>query len=332
VTRDDILRSMFATGGFGLEIGPSYNPLVPKSQGFNVEVLDHASQTELIEKYRDIDHTRIEPVDHVCDGRSFTETIGGKGRYDFIVASHVIEHAPDLITFLRDCEDLLRSDGVLVLAVPDKRHCFDVLRPVSTTGAALQAFHERRTRHAPGVIFDHVSSLTRRGGITGWHILDRQPFSLGHTLDEAKGHFDAALAGTTYVDAHAWCFTPASFRLMIRDFNELGLLQLKERAFRTTEWFEFFVVLARDGTGCAMSRLDLLQAVHTELASTADEVLRLTGEMRALERALQGLRDLSAARERDRYLEAVLASTSWRLTRPLRSLGNLLKRGRGTGG
>jgi predicted SAM-dependent methyltransferase len=285
MTRDDILKSMFRIDGRGLEIGPSYNPLLPKAQGFNVEVLDHASQSELIEKYRDeksVDCTRIEHVDHVCDSRPFTETIGARGRYDFVVASHVIEHSPDVVSFLRDCEDLLRPDGVLVLAVPDKRYCFDVMRPVSTSGTALQAFHERRTRHQPGVIFDHMSSFAQRGGISGWHVGDRRPLELSHGLDVAKVHFDAGLTRTGYTDMHAWCFTPSSFRLMVRDFNELGLFGLKEQAFRTTEWFEFFVVLSRDGAGCTTSRLDLLKAVAAELSAATAEVMELKDELEAL--------------------------------------------------
>ena len=267
-----MLISMFATDGLGLEVGPSYNPLLPRSQGYNVEVLDHATQAELMEKYRtdrSIDSNRIEPVDHVWTGGSLAETTGGKGRYDFVVASHVIEHTPDIVTFLRDCEELLRPDGVLVLAVPDKRYCFDAMRPVSTTGAALQAFHERRTRHLPGIVFDHVSSYAMRGGHPGWHANENGRLSLSHTVNQARAHFDQASTAAIYIDAHAWCFTPSSFRLMIRDLNEMGLLQLKEQAFRTTEWFEFFVVLSRRGPGCGTGRLELLETTARELAQSA---------------------------------------------------------------
>jgi len=41
--RNDRIKSMFDTYGFGLEIGPSYNPLLPKAEGYNVEILDYAS-------------------------------------------------------------------------------------------------------------------------------------------------------------------------------------------------------------------------------------------------------------------------------------------------
>ena len=38
--RVQILTSMFDPSGFGLEIGPSYNPLVPKSSGARIETID----------------------------------------------------------------------------------------------------------------------------------------------------------------------------------------------------------------------------------------------------------------------------------------------------
>ncbi len=121
------------------------------------------------------------------------------------------------------------------------------LAAVSTSGAALQAFQERRTRHTPGIIFEHIASFAQRDGASGWPVGDRRPLDIPRTLADAKGHFDAAVASTAYIDIHAWCFTPSSFRLLVRDFNELGLLGLKEQAFRTTEWFEFFVLLSRNG-------------------------------------------------------------------------------------
>ena len=62
----------------------------------------------------------IEEVDFVWRGEPLSQLIGRKGCYDWIIASHVIEHSPDLISFLGQCEMLLKDDGVLSLIVPDK--------------------------------------------------------------------------------------------------------------------------------------------------------------------------------------------------------------------
>ncbi len=334
MTREDTLRAMFRSDGFGLEIGASHNPLLPKAAGFNVETLDHCSQADLLEKYRDdpkADCSRIEAVDYVCDGQSILEAIGQKSRYDFIVASHVIEHTTDLVGFLRDCGELLRPDGVLVLAVPDKRYCFDVLRPVSTTGAALQAHHERRVRHPPGVVFDFLANRATRGGDAEWWARDTRELRLAHSVKAAMEEFDTARTTRAYVDAHEWCFTPSSFRLLLRDFNELGLVELRESTFQTTPRFEFFVVLSRNGPGCTLDRLDLLKAVEAELAEAAEKFPKADTMRQALQRAQTEPRpgDLdgyfATSRDRDAYLESILSSTSWRITRPLRVVSRIIR-------
>ena len=55
------------TSAPGLEIGPSHRPFAPKKEGFNVSILDHLNQEQLIEKYKshNLDLTNIEPVDYI---------------------------------------------------------------------------------------------------------------------------------------------------------------------------------------------------------------------------------------------------------------------------
>ncbi len=47
---------------------------------------------------------------------------------DLLVASHVIEHVPDLITWLREIASVLKPTGQARLAIPDRRYTFDLLR------------------------------------------------------------------------------------------------------------------------------------------------------------------------------------------------------------
>src|SRR5271165_5835014 len=78
--RTTLLRSMLPIGGRGLEIGPGFNPLLPKAEGFQIETADYMDADGLRKKYRDNPHvnvTRIEMVDHVLDqGRTFAEVVG----------------------------------------------------------------------------------------------------------------------------------------------------------------------------------------------------------------------------------------------------------------
>lgn len=114
----------------------------------------------------------------VAERHAALELIGQPGRYDFIFASHVT----DIVRFIRDCEKLLKPDGVLVLVVPDKRFCFDALRPVSTAGQALQAFAEARTCHTAGMLFDHINMISAKAGAITWTEPDLDNIELQHRI------------------------------------------------------------------------------------------------------------------------------------------------------
>src|SRR5262249_19397444 len=265
--RKQLLLSLFDLSGVGLEIGPGFDPLVPKSSGRRIETVDHASAAELREKYRNdakVDLSSIEEVDYVSDGRPLGELIKKPAHYDYIIASHVIEHMPDMLGFLKDCETLLKEDGVLVLAVPDKRRCFDVFQPLSSTGMVLQAHVERRTRATPGLMFDFIAYNGLRDGRIAWNFEDDQPLKFAHDLDFARYGFERALTTDTYFDAHLWRFTPASFRLILNDLYESGHLRLREQFFSESDIFEFFISLSQHGSGCPFDRITLARMIIAE--------------------------------------------------------------------
>lgn len=267
--RRQLLLSMIDTTRLGLEIGAGYNPLLPKAEGWRVETLDHAPREVLVAKYAGaaVDTSRIEPVDHVSAGGSVFEAVGEEGRFAYIVASHVVEHTPDLLRFLLDCQRLLQPDGVLALAVPDKRFSFDVLRPVASTGDVLQAHLEGRTRHTPGRVFDEVAYNVLRGGALAWGPDTAAPMAFFRPLADAQAIFAHARDNDVYIDIHAWQFTPSSFRLIVADLHGIGALALRECAFHPAGG-EFLVGLSRTGAGPEVDRLVLAQRALAEQAQT----------------------------------------------------------------
>ncbi len=256
--------------GLGLEVGPGYNPILPKRAGFRVETIDYADAEHLREKYRDadVDIGRIEPIDYVSRGRSLLETIGERHRYDYIVASHVIEHAPDLLGFLKDCEALLKPEGILSLAVPDKRYCFDIFQPSASTGEIIQAHLDGRRRPSYGSIFDSFAYDAARGGRIGWTPSDSGELAFVHHLASARAIADDALECGRYVDVHVWRFVPSSLRLILHDLRESSFLSLKERDFIDAGG-ELLMTLSQTGVGCPVDRLTLARQVLIEQAGTA---------------------------------------------------------------
>jgi hypothetical protein len=269
LSRIDKALYMIDRKGFGLEIGPSLNPILPKKAGFDVETLDHATAEELRTKYQ-YDPARIdniEAVDYVWHGEPLDELIGAESKYDFIIASHVIEHVPDLVSFLSQCAVLLKPDGVLSLIIPDKRYCFDYLRWPSSTGDVLQAFTEKRTRHKPGTVFDHFANAVTMSSCPTWgpgKAVEELNYVRG--LEQAKQLWQQALTTDDYVDMHGWRFTPSSFKLILDDLYALGLTDMVETCFFETTGCEFYVSLRKSKVPMErkISRLQLAKDAMVE--------------------------------------------------------------------
>ena len=160
--------------------------------------------------------------------------------YDWILSSHNIEHIPNPIRFLQQCSAVLRPRGVLRLAVPDKRFCFDHFRPLSDVSELLQAFHENRMQPTEYQIFREESLQSAPGprGI-GWTPA-RRNLSLYREWFGVNGRVP-----TEYIDTHCWAFTPESFELIILDLVAFGLVDLEIDSISNAFGCEFFVDLRR---------------------------------------------------------------------------------------
>ena len=264
-----------------VEVGPSFSPLAPKRDGWNAFTIDHASREALMEKYAGhpgVDPSRIEEVDFVWQGGSLADAIPADrhGSFDAFIASHVIEHTTDVVTFLKAAETLLRPDGVIVLAIPDKRKCFDFYRNPSTTADALAAFLERRERHDARTQFDYASRMALKGGGPGWNGLDIREACLSNPLEQAPQWLSAA-ASPSYVDAHNWVFVPASFQLMVVELVAMGYLDLRIEALAEAHDTEFYVWLRRGEEPGAAGDLQerrkrLLDRIIVELAEQSRQI------------------------------------------------------------
>lgn len=267
MTRRDKVFRWLKKDGLGVEIGPSHNPLAPKKEGYKVHIIDHMSREGLVAKYKDhkVNLKNIEDVDFVWKGESYAELIGKRQFYDWIIASHVIEHTPDFIGFLKDCDSLLKDDGVLSLVVPDKRFCFDRFRPITGIARVIDSHLQKNVIHTPGVAAEYFLNVVSKGGHIAWDRHHRADYKFVHTIDHARDAIDQIRTKGSYYDVHAWCFTPHSFRLLIHDLRDLGLTAFKEVGFFETVGCEFFVSLSRAGTGVKLDRLQLLAQIEDEL-------------------------------------------------------------------
>jgi predicted SAM-dependent methyltransferase len=184
--RQKVLLHIDKTGQ-GVEIGPSHNPLAPKREGYQVHIIDYMSREQLVVKYtgHNVNLDNIEEVDFVWTGQSFADLTGRPKYYDWVIASHVIEHTPDLVGFLNDCDSLLKDHGVLSLAIPDKRYCFDYYRPITGLARVIDSHHRQDKIHSPGTVAENYLNVVLRNGQIAWEAGTEGPLSLIHTLDGA---------------------------------------------------------------------------------------------------------------------------------------------------
>ncbi len=247
-----------------LEIGPSHAPVAPKSGGWKTHIVDHADQDGLREKYAamGVDVSAIEAVDTVWQGVPLDQCVPVDlvGRFDTLIASHVIEHIPDFISFLKSAERLMAPHGVIALAIPDPRYCFDYFKPRSTTGDVLEAYALRRTGHSIRALWNHAAYSADMDGTGAWaqHPVSRPSF-LAPFADAAALAVDLLrnAADQPYRDTHTWAFTPAGFRLTMLELAQLGLVDWQIDSMDGPHGCEFIVHLRRGITRVANQvRLD----------------------------------------------------------------------------
>lgn len=235
----------------GVEFGPLSRPLAVK-QSSEVYYIDHCSTEELKAKYagdENADVDNIVHVDFVSRGEPLVELVGSKAPLDYIVASHVIEHVPDLIGWLLDAHASLDEGGTLYLIVPDKRFTFDLHRRTSSFEEVEAAYHERRTRPGLRLVMDHFANVVN---VDTWALWDdyskASSVSYAHGaefLDLAHKHYHEG----KYVDVHCWVFTPWSFMNLMGQIDRRLGLGFRLKHFLTTQShdLEFYVALEKGG-------------------------------------------------------------------------------------
>jgi SAM-dependent methyltransferase len=261
-----------------MEIGPSHNPIAPKREGWDTCIVDHTTRAGLIEKYEysDARAAVVESVDVVWSGGALHEQIPRThyGTFDAIIASHVLEHMPDPLGFLVSCQIILRPGGRVVLALPDKRRCFDFFGGLTTAGDWIENHLNGRNTHTPRTAWNEVAYAVRNDGAIGWGSGGIGELSFLHSLSRAMGcTLRSAHRTSEYFDHHAWRFVPASFALIILELGAVDYLHLHIRHLSDVEQHEFFVDLVNDSestmmddTQLNMERLRLLKAAISELS------------------------------------------------------------------
>jgi SAM-dependent methyltransferase len=305
----------------GVEIGPRDAPLITRAQG-RVLYADYANTATILATLdASLDPANVVEVDIVTGGGSLSAVM--TEQVDYVVASHVAEHVPDLLGWLADLHAVLKPGGTVGLAIPDRRFIFDWHRNESIISEAVEAYVCGYSRPSVRQIFDSAWQSVTMAVEDGWragppdkaedlqHRLEKLPRALQLVQDvHASGRYN---------NAHCWVFTPKSFLDLCDHADRMALLPFELEVFHPTEQggYEFYVVFRRAEGGQAGTSIEQARAVLA--AWPAERVFaeaHVSDEVRALRTENAALRD---------SLHVMRHSRFWRLTAPLRRLVELVR-------
>lgn len=273
----------------GLEIGALCRPIVAPGSG-PIAYVDHLSTLELRHKYADdpnVDINRLVDVHYVWGDKTLPEAVGDD-RFDYVIASHVIEHVPDIIGWLKEIAAVLKPGGLLSLAVPDKRFTFDCLRETSSFASLVEAYLEQRRRPNFRQVLDHVCEFAPVPGQIGvgdlWsgHLSTAEVspanqeavFQLGEA--GLRDYFQRIQAGL-YIDVHCHVFTPRSFMDLLQRLAGVGLLDFRVAAYFDTAPGDIEFCLTLEKLADTLPPAARRAAICASLPTLPPEPLRNTG-------------------------------------------------------
>lgn len=285
LSRIDQITRHIDTSRPGIEVAPYFRPIVSKSDGHPVLVLDvfdadklremALNDPNLLDEWAD----QIEPVDIVGDASNIGAMIQDRemaGKIAYIVSSHNFEHLPNPIKFLQGCSAALEMGGVLSMAVPDCRACFDHFRTTTRLSDWIGAYHRDDKQPNPETLLDYWANQ-------GAYVLDGQN-TVG--CDIRSGELDNFIAvgnlqsaydrylaevkhQASYTDAHCTVMFPETLELLLRDCAHLGLIDLEIIEISQTVGLEFYVHLRKTSSRVASDaatylslRQDLLRRIN----------------------------------------------------------------------
>ncbi len=123
--------------GSGIEIG-ALQKATRLNNACQVRYIDRMSLQKLLEHYPEMAKIPVQAPDIVDDGQLLQHI--AEDSQDFAIANHFLEHCPDPIRSIHNMLRVVKQGGMIYLAVPDKRHTFDLRRPITPYAALKSAY------------------------------------------------------------------------------------------------------------------------------------------------------------------------------------------------
>jgi hypothetical protein len=243
--RNDFVNLIERSGKI-LEIGPLDRPQF-NAQSQNYYSLDVFTKEQLIDNYASDPHVIKENIvqpSYVISNNDYSPI---KEKFNCIFSSHNIEHMPCLVSFLNNLSSVLEDKGLIYLAIPDKRYCFDHFKNETNIYDVLQAYYEKNYRPRFMDVLKFLTQGTHNDPIDHWNGNHGEIDFEAVLIQDYKRLLEQFKTGV-YVDAHVSFFIPESFEKIITTLNALKLIDLEiHKIYHTLHGsFEFYVILKKE--------------------------------------------------------------------------------------
>jgi glycosyltransferase involved in cell wall biosynthesis/SAM-dependent methyltransferase len=220
----------------GLEIGACDLPTVPSDLG-QCEFADFRSTEDLIRTFN-LPPETVVPVKYILQ-RQLDLHLQIDRQFDYVILCHVIEHVPNVIDYLKSLSKLLKPNGIILIACPDKRKTPDLTRPSTALEHLLDDFYTQCNYPT----LEHILEAGK-----AWNDDLRQK-SLTDPLAYYEWGCQNFASGLADTHCHAW--TDEEFFAQINILTQgqiLGELKAIGKRHTPLEFNEFFVVLQAAST------------------------------------------------------------------------------------
>jgi 2-polyprenyl-3-methyl-5-hydroxy-6-metoxy-1,4-benzoquinol methylase len=222
--RDFINKNIDSSGIKILEIGAFDYPTFSRDEA-NISYCDYFTKEELFANYNSAKPERVKnavDIDYVIKDNNFSKYINQK--FDLVIANHVIEHVPNIISWMQNISLILNKGGLLFLSVPDKEYTFDKIRPLTSITQTIRNYNENVEAPTIYHVYEHLYFYRPIRANDVWndnyqHLLHKKRIANSCIAMEIARK---EVTNNNYVDVHCNVFTYKSF---LEIFEELYLSQ-----------------------------------------------------------------------------------------------------------
>lgn len=156
---EELQKVVSLKGKSFLELGAQAAPTLLKDEA-DIWYLDYETKKEARKNFKDRPEMwkKIVETDILVKTDDYWKYT--KQKFDCVIANHVIEHTNDIIYWLQSISRLLKKNGYIFLAIPDKKYSFDKYRSNTTFTHIVTDFFLGGDRSVPehsldiGVMYD----------------------------------------------------------------------------------------------------------------------------------------------------------------------------------